>query len=286
MKRQVDAPTELLTFLGEAFPDSSKTTLRQMLQQGRVRVNGEPERNARAALERGDTVEVGERQSTQFLPPELAIVYEDEAIIVVAKASGLLTVSTPNEKHRTVQAYLNEYLRHKGYGSRIHVVHRLDRDTSGVLVFARSFEVREKLKEKFAAHEIERVYIAIVEGTLQQDEGSFRSYLREDTDTYHVRSVTNADRGRLAITHYRVIERGRGLTIVEVRLETGRKNQIRVHFSEAGHPVVGDERYGAATNPIGRLGLHAQLLGFEHPVSGKKMTFEMPVPAAFRRLLR
>lgn len=286
MKRNVEREMTLLDCLAEMHPQASRTTLRQMLRFGRVRVNGEPEVDGRRTLSSGDEVAVGARETSALLPPELSIIHEDDDIIVINKAAGLLTVATPNEKDRTAQAFLNEYLRRKGITERIHVVHRLDRDTSGVLVFARSFPVRESLKELFAAHAITRVYTAIVEGAMDQPSGTFRSTLREDVDTYQVRSVNNPARGKLAITHWRVIASTPRYTIVEVTLETGRKNQIRVHFSEAGHPVVGDERYGTGENPIGRLGLHAGVLGFPHPTTGKEMRFEAPLPDAFRRLLK
>lgn len=284
MEKQVTESLSLLDMLSAMHPGASRTTLRQMLRFGRVRVNGEPEEDARRTLQPGDTVSVGAKSTSAFLPPELSIEYEDEHIIVVTKASGLLTVATPNEKDRTAQAYLNHYLKQKGYSTRIHVVHRLDRDTSGVLVWAKTMDARLGLKELFASHDIERMYVAIVEGRLESESGTFRSVLREDMDTYQVRSVNNPDRGKLAITHWRRVAAGDRYTVVEVTLETGRKNQIRVQFSEAGHPIVGDERYGAQTDPIRRLGLHAKVLGFAHPITGKKMRFEAPLPDSFRRL--
>lgn len=274
----------VLEMLETLVPGATRTTLRQMMRADRVRVNGEIERDAKRQLVAGDVVDVGQKGSAHLLPRELSVLYEDDDLIVVNKAAGLLTVSTENEKEQTAQNWLNIYLKQKGYSSRIHVVHRLDRDTSGVLVFAKSFEIREALKLLFAAHDIERVYVAIVEGNVQADSGTFRSYLRENEDTFQVRSTTSQIHGKLAVTHYKVLERIGDYTLVEVTLETGRKNQIRVHFSEAGHPIVGDERYGAHADPIGRLGLHARLLGFVHPTTGKKMTFTSPVPDSFRTI--
>jgi len=278
----VEDPALLLDFLQRMFPDSSRTSLRGMLQVGRVRINGEIEKQGRRALVAEDVVDVGPR-ATQLLPEDLSILYEDEDVIVVVKDVGLLTVATPMERERTVQAYLNDYLRAKRIQERIHVVHRLDRDTSGVLVFAKRFDARETLKEQFARHDIERLYIAIIEGAMPQPAGTIRSYVREDAD-FTVRSVSDPARGKLAVTHYRTLERGSRYSRLEVRLETGRKNQIRAHLSEAGHPVVGDERYGAGSNPMKRLGLHAAVLGFAHPTSGKPMRFEAPLPDSFRRL--
>jgi 23S rRNA pseudouridine1911/1915/1917 synthase len=273
----------LLEALSALYPDSSKTTLRQMLQAGRVRVNGEIEKNAKRELEADDNIEVTSKSMQRALPPELAILFEDEHVIVVLKANGLLTVPTERERDTTAQAYLNTYLGAIGE-ERIHVVHRLDRETSGVLVFAKHFPAREALKEQFAAHSVDRIYIAVVEGEMSPPEGTFRSHLREMKDLKMV-SVKAHPESKYAITHYRTIESKNGYSMLEITLETGRKNQIRAHLSEAGHPVVGDRMYGSTINPIGRLGLHAKLLGFDHPVTGKHLVFTAPVPKAFRKLL-
>jgi 23S rRNA pseudouridine1911/1915/1917 synthase len=262
------------------FPDSSKTSLRQMLQTGRVRVNAEVEKNARAMLDSGDTIEIAQKSVQRSLPEGLTILHEDDDVIVVLKAQGLLTVATERERETTAQAYLNRYLEGKG---RIHVVHRLDRETSGVLVFAKSFEIREALKEQFAAHDVDRVYVAIIEGQLEPPRGTFRSHLRERKDL-RMESVDAHPDAKLAVTHYRTIRGNGRYSMLEITLETGRKNQIRTHLSEAGHPVVGDRLYGSTVNPIGRLGLHAKLLGFAHPASGKHMIFTAPIPRVFREL--
>lgn len=284
MRHTVRAAAPLLDALATLFPDSSRTTLRQMLQTGRVRVNGEVEKNAKRELVQGDVIDVGEKTSTIALPPGLSILHEDDDVIVVLKAQGLLTVATERERETTAQAYLNAYLKAKGERERIHVVHRLDRETSGVLVFARKFAAREALKELFAAHDVERVYIAIVEGTLEPPRGTFRSHIRERRDL-RMESVDAHPDAKLAITHYRTLQTNGRYTMLEITLETGRKNQIRTHLSEAGHPVIGDRLYGSEINPIGRLGLHAKLLGFRHPTTGEKMVFTAPVPDSFRRLV-
>lgn len=273
--------TSLLDQLAKLFPDSSRTTLRQMLQTGRVRVNGEVEKNAKRELEPDELVQVAQKSVQPVLPPGLAILHEDDDVIVVLKSNGLLTVATEREREQTAQAFLNVYLREKGE-ERIHVVHRLDRETSGVLLFAKNFPAREKLKEKFAAHDIDRIYVAIIEGTLTPDRGTIESHLAEDR-SLRMRSVRNDPDAKLAITHYRTIESGK-YSMLEVTLETGRKNQIRAHLSEAGHPIVGDQLYGSTINPLGRLGLHAKLLGFDHPTTGKRMTFTAPLPKVFRDL--
>lgn len=280
----------LLDTLALLYPDSTKTTLRQLLQTGRVRVNGEVEKNARRELDPGELVEVGQKSVQPVLPPGLAILHEDDDVIVVLKAHGLLTVATERERETTAQAYLNGYLKEKG-GERIHVVHRIDRETSGVLLFAKNFAAREALKEKFAAHDVERVYIAVIEGELDPPRGTIRSHLRErkdlrmeSVDAHDIDTGWPPEGAKLAVTHYRTIESNGRYSLLEIRLETGRKNQIRTHLAEAGHPVVGDRMYGSTVNPLGRLGLHAKVLGFEHPRTGKKLVFTAPVPKGFQSL--
>lgn len=283
MRQRPTSETLLLDFLASMFPDSSRTSMRQMLQQGRVRVNGEIEKNARRSIGLADTVDVGRRSVVAAIDPRVSILYEDDDILVISKAAGLLTVSTQSEREHTAQVILNDYLRSKR-GERVHVVHRLDRDTSGVMLFAKSFDIREQLKEVFASHDIERVYYAIVEGRLPHPSGSIRSYLHEDDRTFDVRSVKGPDKGKLAVTHYRTIENEGLYSLLEVRLETGRKNQVRVHLFESGAPVVGDKRYGKPSDPLGRLGLHAAVLGLVHPTTGKAMRFTAPLPDSFRTL--
>ena len=266
------------------YPDSSNTTLRKILQSGRVLVNGEVEKDAKRIIDADETVDVAPKTEQQALPPEIALLYEDDAILVVLKSHGLLTVATEREREHTAQAYLNDYLKQKGEG-RVHVVHRLDRETSGVLLFAKDFETREALKQRFAAHDIDRVYVAIIEGAMEPAAGTIRSHLRERRDL-RMQSVGVHPDAKLAVTHYRTIAIADLYSMLEVTLETGRKNQIRAHLSEAGHPIVGDQLYGSTSNPLGRLGLHANLLGFDHPHSGKRMSFTAPLPKSFRDLFR
>ena len=261
----------LLDVLQQRFPDSSKTTLRQMLQTNRVRVNGTTERNAKRPIEPADRVEIGSKG--EIADPRVTILYEDADLIVIDKAAGLLTVASPTETEETAVALLGV--------NRVHVVHRLDRDCSGVLVFAKDADMRERLQALFASHDIDRVYVAIIHGQLAEPTGTFRSYLTEDSSL----RVKSASKGKEAITHYRTLASGPRYTMLEVTLETGRRNQIRVHLAEAGHPIVGDTMYGKdRENPLGRLALHARQLGFRHPGTGKKLMFEVPIPQAFRDL--
>jgi 23S rRNA pseudouridine1911/1915/1917 synthase len=277
-------PQPLLDVLAELYPDSSRTTLRQLLQNGRVRVNGGTEKDAKLVVDPDEIVEVMARSDERVLPPGIAILHEDRDVIVILKSHGLLTVATEREREATAQAYLNEYLGSAGE-ERIQVVHRLDRDTSGVLVFAKNFFARERLKEQFMIHSVERIYVAIIEGTIDPAEGTIESNLLEKQDLKMVSVDAHPD-SKHAVTHYRTIQTKGPFAMLEVTLETGRKNQIRAHLSEAGHPVAGDKMYGAKTNPLGRLGLHAKLLGFDHPTTGKHLVFTAALPKPFRDVMR
>jgi 23S rRNA pseudouridine1911/1915/1917 synthase len=283
MKHSVDRPQLLLDALAVLYPDSSKTTLRQMLQAGRVRVDNEVEKNAKRVIDPGERIEIDKKSVQRALPEGLTLLHEDDAVLVVLKSNGLLTVATERERETTAQAYLNVYLREKGE-ERVHVVHRLDRETSGVLIFAKTFEAREGLKDQFAEHSVSRIYVAVIEGKLEPAEGTFRSYLRERRDL-RMESVAEHPDAKLAVTHYKTVQASNHYSMLEVTLETGRKNQIRTHLSEHGHPVVGDRLYGSTVNPLGRLGLHARLLGFTHPITGQRMTFEAAIPKVFRTVV-
>ncbi len=284
MRRIVAARAVLIDELQSLFPDSSKTTLRQMLAGSRVHVNGDLEKNARTELDPGDLIEVAGKATRRDFPEGLSILHEDTDVIVVLKANGLLTIATEREREATAQAYLNTYLGSRGE-DRVHVVHRLDRETSGVLVFAKNFHARERLKEQFMEHSADRLYVGVIEGAIEPGDGTIRSNLLERRDLKMV-SVESHPDSKYAVTHYRTVAVKGPYAMLEVTLETGRKNQIRAHLSEKGHPVVGDIMYGSTQNPLGRLGLHAKLLGFNHPTSGERLTFTSPVPTSFRSLFR
>lgn len=254
-----------------------------MLSSDRVRVNGAPERDAKRTVAPGESVEIAQK-AARPIDPRVRILYEDADLIVVDKAAGLLTVPSPEVLFETAETFLNAYLGGTGDDPRVHHVHRLDRDTSGVLVFAKTTYVRDRLQKLFAEHDIERVYVAIVEGKLKEPSGTFRSVLAEDRNL-RVRSIADPAEGKEAITHYRTTASGRRYSILEVKLETGRRNQIRVHLAEAGHPILGDTMYGKGREEsLGRLGLHASILGFVHPRTGKRVTFTSEAPRAFREL--
>jgi len=223
---------------------------------------------------------------TRPLAKGLVILHEDRDILVVDKPAGLLTVGTDREKSRTAYFILTNYVR-KGRPrarDRVFIVHRLDKHASGVLVFAKSEKVQSVLQGVFSRHEIQRKYWAIVEGNVEKDRGTIRSRLAEDK-SLRMHSTTDKTRGKPAVTHYRVLRRAGKLSALEVTLETGRKNQIRAHLSEMGHPIAGDRAYGSSLNPLRRLGLHAFQLGFKHPVSGASLVFQTDPPPEFRKYL-
>ena len=210
-------------------------------------------------------------------------VFEDDSVIVVDKPPGLLTMGTETERARTVYAALREYVNRKRPPEKIFIVHRLDREASGLLVFAKTIEAKKHLQNQFKDHSAGRRYIAVVEGRVMPDDFTIRSHLAENT-AYRVYSTRKSGAGKLAITHVRVMKRNPRTTLIEVRLETGRKHQIRVHLAERGHPVAGDKTYGSRSNPIQRMALHAAHLAFRHPRTGKAMQFDSRYPKSFNGL--
>ncbi len=219
-----------------------------------------------------------------------SVVYDDDHVVVVEKSPGVLTVPTPRGETNTLVQLVRRHVgRGRRYPPRLEVVHRLDREVSGLLVFAKSAEAAATLRADFAAHRPQREYIALVAGSLPADRGTFESRLITGKSLQRY-STDDQGKGEAAVTHYQVERRLAGATLVRVRLETGRRNQIRVHFAEAGHPILGEDRYHPeqARHPrwrARRLALHARLLGFAHPVGGQPLRFESPLPAEFARFL-
>jgi 23S rRNA pseudouridine1911/1915/1917 synthase len=255
-----------------------------MLSQGRVSHNGKPCKIARQPVHSGDAIEIREKPDPTVALHGLEIVYEDGDLLVVQKPASLLTVATEHEREQTAYAYLRAYLRQEFPGRKLFIVHRLDKFVSGVMTFAKSEAVKDKLQAMFHKHSIERRYWAIVEGRVAKDTGTIQSFLAEDRSR-RMRSTVAVESGKHAITHYRVLRRFPHYTTLEVSLETGRKNQIRAHLSEMGHPIVGDKAYGSTIDPFGRIALHAFRLGFVHPTKGKPLLFETEPPPELRKYL-
>lgn len=283
----MNAIPELTVRLGERlaalYPDASGRARKRWLASGRVSVNGRVIRRSDATVGPGDRVELGAPPPPPF-PAPLRLVHEDAEVLVVDKPPGLLTIATERERERTAYRMLADYVAgQRPGGARLFVVHRLDRETSGLLVFAKSAAAKRVLQDQFAARTVERGYVAVVEGRMSQDAGTLRSRLREGA-SLRVRATRRAGAGREAITHYRVLARGPAATLLDLSLETGRRGQIRAQLAALGHPIAGDHAYGSRRDPLHRLVLHASRLGFRHP-RGPAMRFESPVPPAFRRAL-
>jgi len=224
------------------------------------------------------------RPDKKYQPRGLPILHEDKDILVVEKPAGLLTVGTERDKSRTAHYLLNDYVRKGNPKSRnrVYVVHRLDQDTSGILIFAKSEQAKKFLQEHW--EQTEKHYLAIVHGQLNPKEGMISSYLVENA-AQRVYSTPDAARGKLSQTAYKVLKEGKGFSLVDIHLLTGRKHQIRVHFAEKGHPVAGDRKYGNGDHGAKRLALHARSISFIHPFSGKSMNFDTGVPEDFARLI-
>jgi 23S rRNA pseudouridine1911/1915/1917 synthase len=275
--------------LRAAFPEASGRRRKQWLATGRVRVSGRVVREGRALVGPTDAVALGTPTLAPALPGGLRILHEDADLLVVEKPSGLLTIATHRERERTVYHVLWEALAARRPSGRPFIVHRLDRETSGLLVFARSAAVKRRLQEQFEARTVERLYVAVVEGRVRADAGTLAGLVVQDR-ALQVRAVPAARGGRAAaagqeaITRYRVLERRLDATLLELSLGTGRRQQIRAQLADLGHPVVGDRRHGSARDPLRRLCLHAWRLGFLHPASGSPVRFESPPPAAFARV--
>jgi RluA family pseudouridine synthase len=215
----------------------------------------------------------------------MEIIYEDDDIIVIDKPAGLLTVKTATEKTKTAQYILTDYVRKGNYKSRkqVYAVHRLDQWTSGVLIFAKSEEVKEKLQAQW--DKTEKKYITVVHGHFKEKEGVISSYLAENK-MFVMYSTNDSTKGKLSHTAYKVIKEAGDLSLLEINLLTGRKNQIRVHMSDEGHPIVGDRKYGKKDDGVKRLALHAKSISFLHPSTGKQMMFETKAPAYFKELMK
>lgn len=300
----------LLQYLFEILPGQSRTSVKNLLSKGQVLVNGEGQTAFDLPLKKGDTITILPKgisiaraiksdAKDEVLKAGVKILFEDENYIVVDKPSGMLTVATGKEK-KTLYALLNAYIKVNARMQRkedlisgktpdrstakIWIVHRLDKGTSGALVFAKNERAKDILQSKWKDLVAERKYVAWLEGKLEKESGAIQSWLVENPKSLKMNSYdTEVKDGQLAITHYRVLSYSRHYTQVEFSLETGRKNQIRVHAASLGHPVAGDDKYGAETDPIKRLALHAATLVFRNPFSNKMVRCSSPLPESFER---
>ena len=266
----VKEPMELMKFLAAKMPDASRTKLKSLLSKRVVFVDNVITTQFNFPLQPGMKVQISkEKGKKEFNNRLLKIV---------------LSVNTERQKERTAYTILNEYVQRSGRQFRVYIVHRLDRDTSGLMMFAKDEKTQRTLRDNWHDIVTDRRYVAVVEGSMEKDYGTVESFLTDRT--LYVSSSQQDDGGALSITHYRTIKRANGYSLIELDLETGRKNQIRVHMQDLGHPIIGDGRYGGENtpNPIGRMALHAFKLCFYHPITGDLMEFETPYPADFKKL--
>ena len=283
----VQAPAELLAYLFATWPNEKKKQIRTWLKFQSVMVNDRPITQFDHPLYPGDVVSI---RTDRFAAPRsvlacgITVHYEDADIIVINKPENLLSIASEAEQEKTAYFQLTDYLRQgqQKAKERVWIVHRLDRETSGLMVFAKTAQAKETLQAGW--DKAEKRYEAIVEGRLPEDSGTMESDLNE-TNPFKVFSSPPTEFTRHAITHYRVLARKPTRTLVELTLETGRRHQIRVQLADLGHPIVGDEKYKAKTDPAKRLGLHSSFLRFPHPETGKEMSFTSPLPKKLASLV-
>lgn len=282
---KVTQHTTLLPFLLDAVKGKSRNNIKSLLSHKLVTVDGKPTSQFDTPLAPGQEVTIlsvpAPRQDALPFP----LLYEDEHLIVVNKPAKLLSVSNEKEKIRTAYHMVTDYVKSQHIDNRIFVIHRLDRDTSGVLMFAKDAETKELFQSRWNEIVTRRGYQAVVEGVPRRACDTIRTHLVE-TKTHMVFSGEPGRNAQEAITHYQMLKAGNGYALLDISIDTGRKNQIRVHMAEMGNPIAGDKQYGAGTNPIGRLCLHANELSFVHPVTGKPTTFIAKTPRDFNRVFK
>lgn len=281
----VDKPSKLMDYLMEAFAPVRRTTVKAWMKYGQVKAGSTIVTAFDTTLNAGDTVSVNTTRPWQTLDhPRLKIVYEDEHIIVVNKGYGLLSVASDNKKDTTAYSILRDYVKRVNAADKLFIVHRLDQHTSGLMMFAKTVQAKEAMQHNWNNMVIDRRYAAVVEGRVDPPQGTIDTYLAENTR--HQMYVTEpCEQAKRAVTRYTTVRSRGAYTLLDVSLDTGRKNQIRAHMQHIGHPIAGDRRYGAKTSPAHRLCLHARTLRFIHPVTRTDMNFTLPLPVSFNKIV-
>ena len=272
----------LLDFLFEVLKGQSRNSVKSTLTSKRVSVDGAPITQFDFKLYPGDTVIISKEPIRKKTRSNLPIIYEDDEIIVINKPSGLLSIASDKEKSSTAYRMLSDYVQQKDKHNRIFVVHRLDEDTSGVLMVAKNPTIQKALQDNWNDIVSKRGYYAIVEGQFKEKQGTVKSYLKKNAQNLMYSSKDK--NGQFSITHYKVMKENDKYSLLDVNIDTGRKNQIRVHMGDLGHYVIGDDKYGNPSNPLKRLGLHAYCLELTHPIKKKIMKFTAPMPKEFETL--
>ena len=274
---------ELMIFLMTKMSGISRTKVKNMLSNGLVWVDDEVVSQYNFMLQPGMQVRIGKKEEKRkFTSKWMRIVFEDKYIVVVEKREGIVTNSPTDEV--SIQRVLNNYFEFTRQRCRAHTVHRLDKHTSGLLIFAKDKKISFMFEKNWKDIISDRRYVAVVEGFMEKEYGTVESYLK-DNRMFVSYSSDIDDGGKHAITHYKTLKRKPDFSLVELRLETGRKNQIRVHMHDLKHPIVGDEKYGSTSDPIKRVALHAYKLSFTHPMTNEELSFETPIPTNFMQLL-
>lgn len=268
----------LIEFLKKTFSNLSKNSVKSLLHNEKVFVNGNMTTKYNYELNIGDVVEIREK-----VAKNIDIIYEDKDIIVINKPSGLLTVATEKEKNKTAYHLVMEYLKKKNKNNRIFIIHRLDKDTSGIIMFAKNERAKHLYQDNWNDIVKKRCYYAVIDGKMQNKEGTIKSYLKENGNMVY--SVKDRS-GKIAITEYKVLKEIKNISLLDINLRTGRKNQIRVHMKENKTPILGDLKYGEKSKLINRLALHAYKLELINPVTKKLLTFEVNMPNEFKTLFK
>ena len=268
----------LIEFLKKMFSNLSKNSVKSLLHNEKVFVNGNMTTKYNYELNIGDVVEIREK-----VAKNIDIIYEDKDIIVINKPSGLLTVATEKEKNKTAYHLVMEYLKKKNKNNRIFIIHRLDKDTSGIIMFAKNERAKHLYQDNWNDIVKKRCYYAVIDGKMQNKEETIKSYLKENGNMVY--SVKDRS-GKLAITEYKVLKERKNISLLDINLKTGRKNQIRVHMKENKTPILGDLKYGEKSKLINRLALHAYKLELINPVTKKLLTFEVNMPNEFKILFK
>lgn len=282
----VERDGRLLEWLLENVKHLSKSKIKQTLQGRGVKVGKKTVTQFDYPLTAGTKITFSKtkRNNDIFKNRYVKIVYEDRHLVVVEKNAGILSMAAGHAS-LNVKAVLDDYFKKSRQKCTAHVVHRLDRDTSGLMIYAKDKQTELLLEQDWHNIVYDRRYVAVVSGEMEQTEGTVSGWLK-DNKAYFTYSSPTDNGGKFAVTHFHVLNRRNGYSLVEYKLETGRKNQIRVHSADMGHPVCGDAKYGCGDDPVGRLCLHAYVLCFRHPVTHEAMTFETPIPASFLRIFK
>ena len=283
----IEKETELIEVLQSIFPTSKRNTLRKMLTQGRVLVDGKIIFKAKKIIHPGSVVIVNDKETTSKINPppspkkarlRIKILFEDEHIIVLNKQAGLLSVATDKLEPDTLHSRCVEYLKISNEKAWAYIVHRLDRETSGVMILAKNEKHKKYLQEQFANREVHRIYHALVEGEPANKSGTIHEWLVEDKFLRVKSTSKRTPNAKEAITHWNIEDSDGTASLIQLTIETGRRHQIRVGLANIGNPVIGDEQHGAKGNPIGRIALHATFLELLHPKTDDPIRFEAPIP--------